>query len=83
MRHIGGHAEAGNSQLIQVAGSLANGFVYVSPGPAGGDVPGSEAFVSRSVVGSPAVGSPIRTGLVSEVGVPGPAAFCRASTMRW
>ena len=34
-----GSAEAGNEQLVQVAGQLADGLIFVSPAPAGQDLP--------------------------------------------
>jgi branched-chain amino acid transport system substrate-binding protein len=40
-----GQVEAGNLQLVQVAGPVANGFVFVSPAPAGSDVAGGAFFV--------------------------------------
>jgi len=39
-----GQAEAGNGQLVQVAGPAANGLVFVSPGPAAANLPGDSAF---------------------------------------
>jgi branched-chain amino acid transport system substrate-binding protein len=41
-----GDAEAGNLQLIQVAGAAAQGFVYVSPAPGGAEVADNRAFIA-------------------------------------
>lgn len=39
-----GQVETGNLQLVQVAGAMANGFVFVSPGPSVTEAPGGTAF---------------------------------------
>lgn len=44
MLPVFGQAEAGNGQLVQVAGPAANGLVFVSPGPAAANLPGDLAF---------------------------------------
>lgn len=42
-------------QLVQVAGPAANGLVWLSPGPAAADVPGTESFAQayQSLAGHP------------------------------
>lgn len=40
-----GQVEAGNRQLVQVAGAAANSLIFVSPGPDAADVSGHRAFV--------------------------------------
>ncbi|HMR68109.1 MAG TPA: ABC transporter substrate-binding protein [Anaerolineae bacterium] len=39
-----GQVETGNLQLVQVAGGVANGFIFVSPGPTAAEAPGGVAF---------------------------------------
>ena len=41
-----GQVDVGNRQLLQVAGIAADGLIFVSPGPAVGDVSGFETFIS-------------------------------------
>jgi ABC-type branched-subunit amino acid transport system substrate-binding protein len=50
-----GHIEAGNRQLVQVAGAAAEGLIFVSPGPAATDVQADQAFFAayQAVAGFP------------------------------
>jgi branched-chain amino acid transport system substrate-binding protein len=50
-----GQVEAGNLQLVQVAGEKANGFTFVSPAPAAADLSGHETFSEayQSLAGLP------------------------------
>lgn len=42
-----GQADAGDRQVVQVAGPAANGLVFVSPGPNAADMQTNEAFVKN------------------------------------
>jgi ABC-type branched-subunit amino acid transport system substrate-binding protein len=44
-RPLFGRVEAGNVQLLQIAGATANGLVFVSPGPGAGQLAAEAPFV--------------------------------------
>jgi ABC-type branched-subunit amino acid transport system substrate-binding protein len=44
LQPIFGQVNTGNPQIIQIAGNAANGFIFVSPGPAISDIPNAGQF---------------------------------------
>ena len=52
---IFGHTEVGNRQLPQVAGPAADGLIFVSPGPAAGNLVAGDGFVTnyQAIAGVP------------------------------